>query len=158
MKGRVGPGTNLQQSKRNHYRREFLTLEHRNKLITSKLTNQELRHFTKLEIKERLFARRCVRNLLKTHSIVSTARPDLSGRALYKEILLHTRLVDESGADTILREAEDSVDEWTAPGREQLGFREVAHYFVFSQYVASGHEGTVVSVRVIIDEMVPADI
>jgi alpha-L-glutamate ligase-like protein len=37
------------------YRREFLTLDERNKLITSELTSQDLRNFTKLEIKERLF-------------------------------------------------------------------------------------------------------
>lgn len=39
-----------------NYRNEFLTLDARNKLITSELTSQELRNFTKLEIKERLFA------------------------------------------------------------------------------------------------------
>jgi alpha-L-glutamate ligase-like protein len=43
------------RAKRSDIRREFLTLDERNKIITSKLTNQELRHYNKLEIKERLF-------------------------------------------------------------------------------------------------------
>jgi alpha-L-glutamate ligase-like protein len=38
------------------YRNEFLTLDARNKLISSQQEVSELRHFTKLEIKERLFA------------------------------------------------------------------------------------------------------
>jgi alpha-L-glutamate ligase-like protein len=37
------------------YRREFLTLDARNKLITASQTQQALKNFTKLEIKERLF-------------------------------------------------------------------------------------------------------
>lgn len=109
-------------------------------------------------IKERHFAKRSVRQLLNAHSAVSAARPDLSGRALYREVLLRTERVDEMCVDTILREAEDSIDEWTAPGREELRFREVVHYFVFSQYLASGHQGTVISLRDIVDALVPANI
>jgi hypothetical protein len=109
-------------------------------------------------IKERRFAKRSVRRLLKAHSTVSAARPDLSRRALYREILLHTQQVDELRADTILREAEDSIDEWTAPGRKELRFREVVHYFVFSQYLATGRKGTIVSLRSIVDALVPANI
>jgi len=111
-----------------------------------------------LAIRERHFAKRSVRHLLKAHSTVSAARPDLSGRALYREVLLHTQQVDERRADTILREAEDSIDEWTAPGRKELRFREVVHYFVFSQYLATGHKGTIVSLRDIVDALVLANL
>jgi len=41
---------------RKAYRGEFLTLDDRNKLISSHQPAEELKHFTKLEIKERLFA------------------------------------------------------------------------------------------------------
>lgn len=109
-------------------------------------------------IKERHFAKKAVKRLLKAHSTISTVKPELSGKSLYREILLHAQQVDESRADAILREAEESIDEWTAPGRKELGFREVVHYFVFSQYLATGHRGTVVSLRSIIDALVPADI
>ena len=50
------------------------------------------------------------------------------------------------------------MDEWTAPGRNEMGFREVVHYFVLSQYLVAGHRGTVVSLKDIVDVMVPADI
>jgi hypothetical protein len=110
-----------------------------------------------LAIREKRFSRRAVKRLLKSHSAVSARTPDLSGKALYREVLLHTQQVDPSHVDKILRQAEDSVDEWTAPGREELGFREVVHFFVVSQYVAAGHIGTVVSFREVVDLLIPAD-
>jgi len=111
-----------------------------------------------LAMKERMFARRAVRRLLRAHSTISAARPDLSGKALYKEILLRTGKIDEANVDRILRRVEHSIDEWTAPGRTELQFREVVHYFVFSQYVAAGHRGSVVSFRAIVDALVPPNI
>jgi len=111
-----------------------------------------------LAMKERMFARRAVRRLLRAHSKMSDARPDLSGKALYKEILRHTGQVDEVHLDEMLRQAEHSVDEWTAPGRTGLRFREVVHYFVFSKYISAGNRGTIVSLRSIVDTLVPPDI
>lgn len=110
------------------------------------------------KMKERHFAKRWGKQLLKAHSTVSAARPDLTGKALYKEILLHTQQVDEFRAAAILLEAEDSIDDWTAPGRKKLRFRELVHYFVFVQYLEAGHEGSIVSMKDIIDSLVPADI
>ena len=109
-------------------------------------------------IREKIFARRTVRRFMRTHAEVSAARPDLSGRELYKEILLHIPRVEESHADGILLHAENSVDEWTAPGREGLRFRELVHYFVVSQYIAAGHRGTLISFREVINALVPEDI
>ena len=109
-------------------------------------------------MKEKRFAKQAVKRLLKTRLATKAENPDLSARALYKEVLLRTRQVDESRADQILRQAEENMDEWTAPGRNELGFREVVHYFILSQYLAAGHRGTVVSLRKIVDVMVPADI
>ena len=110
-----------------------------------------------LAIQEKQFSRRTVKSLLKSHSSVSAQKPDMSGRALYREVLLHTQQVEASFVDQILQQAEDSVDEWTAPGREGLGFREVVHYFVLSQYVSAGHVGTIVSFREVVDSLIPAD-
>lgn len=111
-----------------------------------------------LAIKEKRFSRRAIKRLLKSHSAVSAQNPDLSGKDLYREVLLHSQQVPPSVVDKILRQAEDSVDEWTAPGREGLGFREVVHFLVLSQYVAAGHVGTIVSFREMVDLLVPADI
>ena len=109
-------------------------------------------------IKEKRFAKRVIKRLLKSHSAVSVEKSDLSGKALYREVLLHTRQVEPSRVDEILRQAEDSVDQWTAPSRDELGFREVVHYFVLSQYQAAGHVGSMVSFGDIVNSLIPADL
>lgn len=107
---------------------------------------------------ERRFAKRAVKRLLNLHSLVSAKNHGLSGIALYREILLHSQQIDPSRVERILRQAEDSVDEWTSPGRDGLGFREVVHFFVMSQYRETGQVGTVVSFRDIVDSLVPGDL
>lgn len=111
-----------------------------------------------MAIKERRFAKRLVRRLLNSDSTVSAAKPDLSGKALYREILLHTEQLDATSVDGILRQAEDSVDEWTSPNRNGLGFREVAHFFVVSRYLEAGRTGTVASFRDIVNALIPENI
>jgi hypothetical protein len=110
-----------------------------------------------LAFKEKRFAKRIVKRLLKSHATVSAGKPDLSGKALYREVLLHTRQVDPSRVDEVLREAEVRFDEWTIRDSEELGFRDVVHSFIMSQYVAAGHAGAVVSFRDIVCSMIPAD-
>jgi hypothetical protein len=111
-----------------------------------------------LAFKERRFAKRVAKGLLNSYSAVSGEKLDLSGKALYKEVLLHTQQVEPSRVDQILREAEDSIDEWTAPGRSELGFREVVHFFVMLQHNEAGHKGSVVSFVEIVDALVPANL
>jgi hypothetical protein len=103
-----------------------------------------------LAIKQRRFAKRIVRKLLKSHSTISTKNPDLSGEPLYREVLLQSSLVDSSLVDEILWQAEDSVDEWTTHSEKALGFRQVAHFVVLSLYRAEGNLGAVVSFKKIV--------
>ena len=109
-----------------------------------------------LAIKEKRFAKRAIKRLLKLHSAVSAENLGLSGSALYRAVLLHTQRLEPSRVDEMLRQAEDSVDEWTSPGRDGLGFREVVHFFVMSEFREAGHGGTVVSIRDIVNSLVPA--
>ena len=111
-----------------------------------------------LAIKERHFAIRIIRRLLKSHSAVSAKKLGLSGKAFYREVLLHTQKVDPSRVDQILRQASNSIDEWTAPGRDELRFREVVHFFVLSQHIAAGNDGTVVSFGNIVNSKIPANL
>jgi hypothetical protein len=111
-----------------------------------------------LAVKEKRFAKRVIRCLLEAYSVVSAEKPDLSDKALYREVLLHTQQVDPLRVDQLLLRAEDSIDEWTAPGRNGLGFREIAHLFVLTQYQAIGHKGTIVSFGEIVDSLIPADL
>jgi hypothetical protein len=111
-----------------------------------------------LAMRETRFAKRVVRQLLKSHSAISAQNPGLSGEPLYKEVLLHTKLVDPSHVDEILSQAEDSIDEWTTHSRKELGFRQVAHFFALSQYSSAGNVGTVVSFKKIVYSLIPADL
>jgi len=113
-------------------------------------------HYLLLAIKERRFAKRVSKSLLKSYSTVSVEKLDLSGKALYREVLLHTQQIDPSRVDQILQQAEESMDDWTAPGRSRFGFREVVHFFVMLQHHEAGHKGTVVSFGEIVDALIPA--
>ena len=101
---------------------------------------------------------RVVRKLLKSHSAVNAKNADLSGVSLYREALLHSKLVDPSQVDTVLWQAEDSIDLWTTHSGTRLGFREVVHFVVSSQYHAAGNLGTVVSFKNIVYSMVSEDL
>ena len=109
-------------------------------------------------IKEKRFAKRATRCLLGSYSAASAENPDLSDRALYREVLLHPQKVDPHHVDQILKQAEDSVDEWTAGVGDGLGFREVVHYLVLLQHLEAGHKGTVISLGDIVNSLIPADL
>lgn len=109
-----------------------------------------------LAFKEKRYAKRVIQHLLEKYSAVSAEYPDLSGKELYREILLRTQQVDPIRVDLILQQAEDSIDQWTAGARDGLGFREVAHFFALTQYLATGRKGTVVSFEQIVNSLVPA--
>ena len=109
-------------------------------------------------IKETRFAKRVVRQLLQSHLAISAKNPGLSGEPLYREILLHTKLVDLSRVDEILYQAEDSIDEWTTHSAKGMGFRQVVHFVVLSQYHEAGNSGAVVSFKKIVYSMVSSDL
>ena len=111
-----------------------------------------------LAFKEKRFAKRVIQHLLEKYSTVSEENPDLSGKALYREILLRTQQIDPLLVDRMLQQAEDSIDQWTASGRDGLGFREVAHFFALTQYQATGQKGTVVSFEQIVNSLIPANL
>ena len=109
-------------------------------------------------IKEKRFAKRIAKDLLRSHSVVSAERPDLCGKALYREVLLQTQEVDPARADQILAQVEDSVDLWTTGTVKELTFRQVVHFVVMLQYREAGNSGAVVSFREIVCSMIPADL
>ena len=111
-----------------------------------------------LAFKEKRFAKRVIKRLLEAYLTVSAENPALSDKALYREVLLHTQQVNLSRVDQMLQQAEDSLDQWTASGRDGLGFREVAHFFVLTQYQATGHKGTVISFEQIVNSLIPAEL
>lgn len=113
-------------------------------------------HKMLLTFNEKRFAKRLIKRLLKSYSAVNVENLGLSGITLYREVLLHSQQVDPTHVDQILRQAERSVDNWTAPGRDGLGFREVVHFFVLEQYRDTGRQGSVVSFGGIVNSLIPA--
>jgi hypothetical protein len=107
-------------------------------------------------LRERLFARRIVKRLLKSYGEVRGNKPELKGTDLYREVLVHSGAVGPDEVNRWLDDAEDSVDQWTAPGRAALGLREVAHFLVVSRYHDQGRPGSVVSFASIVNAMIPA--
>jgi len=108
-----------------------------------------------VSLREHLFARRIVKRLLRSHAAIRAVKPELSGTALYREVLLHSGAVDANHVNRWLVDAEDSVDEWTAPGRHGLGLREVAHFLVMSRYRDKGKPGATISFGSIVKALVP---
>ena len=104
------------------------------------------------------FARRIVGNLLACHAAVRAENPSLEGEALYRKVLLRSGYVTPDQIDDMLSQADDSVDEWTAPGRQKLGFRELVHFLVMQRFLASGQVGSVVSFGEIVNSPVPAEL
>ena len=102
---------------------------------------------------ERQYAKRWIKRLLKSYRAVERKGLDLTGKHLYREVLLHTRQVEPSRVDHILWQAEKSVDGWTAPGRDDLGFRELVHFMLHSRY---RRKGSVISFSGLVNSLVPA--
>jgi hypothetical protein len=109
-------------------------------------------------IKEKSFARGIIRRLLRAHEAIRATEPLLTGDALYREVLRRAELVEPNRVDELMRLAEDSVDEWTAPGRHGLRLRELAHYVVLERYRELGHAGSVVSFGEIVNSMIAPDL
>jgi len=108
--------------------------------------------------RERRFTRRIVKQLLASHATVAAGQPGLSGEALYREVLLHSALVDESDVDDILWQAEDSIDEWTSPESGAMGLRQIAHFLVLARYRVAGYDGMMISVKDLVYGLVPAEL
>jgi len=111
-----------------------------------------------LAIKENYFVKQMVRHLLKSHSVVSAEKPNLSGKALYKEVLVHSQQLNSSEVDLFLQKVEDNIDVWTTGIIEEPDFRQVVHFLVTSKYLAEGHEGAVVSFKEIVYSLIPGDL
>lgn len=108
--------------------------------------------------KEKQFAKRIAKRLLKSLTVISGKKPELTGKAIYREALLHSKLVDSSNVDLVLEQAENSIDLWTTSTLEGLKYRHVVHFLVMEQHRAEGHGGSVVSFRDVVHSLIPVDL
>ena len=88
--------------------------------------------------RERHHAVRTSRELLALYRAVCAEHPDLTGRDLYKMVVMARNGCDSAAANEVLDCAEESFATW--PVSRDLTFCDVVHYLSVSEFVAT-HEG-----------------
>ena len=76
---------------------------------------------------------RTSRQMLATYRWIRGSQPDLTGRALYAEVLSRRRRVEPAAVADMLRGAKESFCSW--PRVRELRFRDVVHYVVLTDYL-----------------------
>ena len=89
--------------------------------------------------REKRFAARTCKELLKLHRIVSSRDPHLTGGALYRQIVAARQGGDLAAADAAQAAAEQSFAAW--PAERRLKFGDVVHFLVVTEFLAS-HAGS----------------
>ena len=85
--------------------------------------------------RERRFAARICRDLLRRHAETATRHPELLGLPLYHRIVADRHGGSTLLADAILERASQSFAEW--PASRMLNFRDVVHYLVVLDFIAT---------------------
>jgi hypothetical protein len=105
--------------------------------------------------RERLYARRCCRELLALHERLALAQPGLRGAALYARVVEQHLDLDSDEADRVIDRAQESYSDW--PASRPLTFRDVVHYLAVSGLCnRPGARGWVLAdVRPVIERWIP---
>jgi hypothetical protein len=105
--------------------------------------------------RERLYARRCCRELLALHEQLALAQPQLRGAALYARVVEQHLDLDSDEADQVIARAQESYSDW--PATRPLTFRDVVHYLAVSGLCnRPGTRGWVLAdVRPVIERWIP---
>lgn len=88
---------------------------------------------------EARYAAKTSREMVRLYRQVSGRNPGLSGRPLYREVVIARTGWDIATADALLDHAQDSFASW--PAETELAFRDVVHYLAVSDFLAS-HVGS----------------
>jgi hypothetical protein len=105
--------------------------------------------------RERLYARRCCRQLLALHDRLCVEDPALRGEALYARVVRQHLGLDADAADEVIARAQESYSDW--PSVRPLSFRDVVHYLAVSGLCGRpGARGWVLAdVRPVIERWIP---
>ena len=109
-----------------------------------------------LQWRERRFAGRHCRVLLRLHRRVARRHPGLRGPELYRHIVAARSGADPAAAQAVLQGAEESFARW--PVSRELSFRDVVHYLSVTEYFAR-HAGVRLmqaDVKRVVDDSIPA--
>ncbi len=108
--------------------------------------------------RERRFARRVGRELLKLYRSTVAANPGLRGRELYRRIVIARLHTDQGSAETLIDQAEDSFAAW--PVRRAVNFCDVVHFIAVSEFLAAHGDSPWIhaNVRQEIASQIPPDL
>jgi len=106
---------------------------------------------------ERRFARQASAELLELYKQQRRQHPNMSGRALYEEIVAQRLGPQAVRANELVRRAEESFTDW--PADRDLKFRHVVHYLVFYEYTLldPARGGTMTNMGAVVAQVIPAD-
>jgi len=106
---------------------------------------------------ERRFARQASAELLELYQQQRREHPEMSGRALYQEIVAQRLGPQASRANELVRRAEESFTDW--PRDRDLKFRHVVHYLVFYEYTLldPARRGTMTNMGAVVAQVIPDD-
>ncbi len=107
---------------------------------------------------EKRYARRASRSVLDVYWQVRAAHPELSGKALYTEVIATHSHTDQEAARAIVLKAEQSFAEW--PNQRDLTFRDVVAYLVFDEFMRlhPSRHGTRADMRRVAAKIIPANL
>jgi hypothetical protein len=107
---------------------------------------------------ERSYARRASLKVLETYRKVHAGRPDLSGKALYGEVIVSDAAMDARTAQALIRSAEQSFTEW--PVARNLRFQDVVHYLVYDAYMReyTSRHWTLADIGQVVASVIPRDL
>jgi len=106
---------------------------------------------------ERSFARQASAQLLELYKQQRRDHPEMSGRALYQEIVAQRLGPQAARANELVRRAEESFTDW--PRDRELKFRHVVHYLVFYEYTLldPARRGTMTNMGAVVAQVIPDD-
>ena len=108
--------------------------------------------------RERLHATRTSRELLALYRAISADHPDLSGRELYKLVVMARTRCDLIAANAVLECAEESFAVW--PVRRELTLCDVVHYLAVAEFLAAHEDERWMhsNIKLVVASSVPSDL
>ena len=103
--------------------------------------------------RERRFAAACCRSLLGLYQRIAADHPELSGVALYLQVVAAHLGGDAAVARRVIEGAEESYAIW--PVARALNFRDVVHYLAVIGYCHGNGVAVSTDVRPVIDAVIP---
>ena len=109
-------------------------------------------------LRERWFAFKSCRELLQIYRTVAVRCPHLSRIETYKEVVAARTGGDQATVSKILERAEESFASW--PASRPLNLRDVIHYLVVSEFLATHGEAQWIQANVkrTVDSSIPHDL